>query len=87
MAKEKQTKAAGGGRPAKKGGTATSRASSGANPAMEKVGSATAERRRQGGTADDRERRVRGRAYEIWEQEGRPSGREREHWEQAERET
>lgn len=36
--------------------------------------------------ADDREQRVRNRAYDIWEQEGRPSGREREHWEQAERE-
>lgn len=36
--------------------------------------------------ADDREQRVRQRAYEIWEKEGRRSGRERDHWEQAERE-
>ncbi|WP_022683220.1 DUF2934 domain-containing protein [Sphingobium bisphenolivorans] len=26
---------------------------------------------------------IRKRAYEIWEQEGRPEGREREHWQQA----
>ena len=30
--------------------------------------------------------RIRQRAYEIWEREGRPEGREQEHWEQAERE-
>ena len=33
--------------------------------------------------AGDRETRIRKRAYEIWEAEGRPNGREREHWEQA----
>ena len=32
---------------------------------------------------DERERRIRERAYAIWEREGRPRGREREHWEQA----
>ena len=31
----------------------------------------------------DRESRVRQRAYELWEAEGRPEGREREHWEEA----
>jgi hypothetical protein len=31
------------------------------------------------------ERRVRERAYAIWEQEGRPHGRDREHWERAHR--
>jgi hypothetical protein len=31
-------------------------------------------------------RRIRQRAYEIWEREGRPEGREQAHWEQAERE-
>jgi hypothetical protein len=34
----------------------------------------------------DRERRVRERAYAIWEREGRPQGREAEHWLEAERE-
>ena len=89
MAKERETKrpAAGGEPPKKRGAAGKPRASSAANPAMEKAGSATAQKRSQGKTADDRERRVRDRAYEIWEQEGRPSGRERDHWEQAERET
>ncbi len=30
--------------------------------------------------------RIRLRAYEIWEREGRPYGRDQEHWAQAERE-
>ncbi|MCR6631637.1 MAG: DUF2934 domain-containing protein [Magnetospirillum sp.] len=30
--------------------------------------------------------RIRRRAFEIWEAEGRPEGRHREHWLQAERE-
>ncbi|RWP80049.1 MAG: DUF2934 domain-containing protein [Mesorhizobium sp.] len=29
------------------------------------------------------EERIRRRAHEIWEREGRPQGREREHWDQA----
>jgi hypothetical protein len=29
--------------------------------------------------------RIRLRAYQIWEQEGRPHGRDREHWHEAER--
>lgn len=29
--------------------------------------------------------RIRARAYQIWEQEGRPHGRDLEHWQQAER--
>lgn len=33
-----------------------------------------------------REEKIRARAHEIWEQEGRPSGRAEEHWEQARRE-
>ncbi len=33
--------------------------------------------------AGDREGRVRGRAHEIWEQEGRPTGQEKRHWDQA----
>ena len=34
----------------------------------------------------DREDRVRQRAHEIWEAEGRPEGRDQEHWERASRE-
>lgn len=33
-----------------------------------------------------REDDVRNRAYNLWEQEGRPEGRHDEHWQQAERE-
>jgi hypothetical protein len=35
--------------------------------------------------ADDRdiERRIRERAYRLWEAEGRPEGRAAQHWEQA----
>ena len=32
---------------------------------------------------DDHEQSIRERAYEIWENEGRPQGRGAEHWEQA----
>ncbi len=35
---------------------------------------------------DDYIRRIRLRAYLIWEQAGRPEGRDVEHWQQAERE-
>lgn len=34
----------------------------------------------------DRERRIRQRAYALWEDEGYPEGRELDHWERAERE-
>ena len=34
----------------------------------------------------DIEDRIRARAHQIWEEEGRPEGRDREHWERAERE-
>lgn len=34
----------------------------------------------------DRDERIRKRAHEIWEQEGRPDGKEQDHWERAERE-
>ena len=33
--------------------------------------------------SEDREERVRRRAHEIWEREGRPHGDEKKHWEQA----
>lgn len=32
---------------------------------------------------DDLENRIRRRAYQIWEREGRPEGRESDHWELA----
>ncbi|WP_431470200.1 DUF2934 domain-containing protein [Sphingosinithalassobacter sp. LHW66-3] len=31
----------------------------------------------------DLEQRIRERAYEIWQEEGRPEGREEEHWQKA----
>ncbi|KQN93143.1 hypothetical protein ASE95_11315 [Sphingomonas sp. Leaf231] len=34
---------------------------------------------------DDRNARIRERAYRLWQQEGEPHGRDREHWETAER--
>lgn len=34
----------------------------------------------------DREEKIRARAHEIWEHEGRPAGRADLHWEQARRE-
>jgi hypothetical protein len=33
---------------------------------------------------DDRDRRIRERAYEIWESKGRPEGRQDEDWYEAE---
>jgi hypothetical protein len=32
---------------------------------------------------DNIEQRIRERAYQIWEHEGRPDGRAEHHWEQA----
>jgi hypothetical protein len=32
----------------------------------------------------DREDRIRERAHQIWEEQGRPEGRELEHWHEAE---
>jgi hypothetical protein len=37
-------------------------------------------------TGDDREHRVRERAYRLWEDEGRPEGRHEHHWTQASQE-
>ncbi len=85
MAKETKGPAAGAKRTRKAGAGARLRKSPATDAAMEKAGSANGQSARTSG--DDRERRVRDRAYEIWEQEGRPSGRESEHWAQAERET
>jgi Protein of unknown function (DUF2934) len=36
--------------------------------------------------SDERVERIKQRAHELWEQEGRPEGRHSEHWEQATRE-
>jgi Protein of unknown function (DUF2934) len=36
--------------------------------------------------ADDREDRIRERAYRLWEREGRPQGRHETHWHQASQE-
>jgi hypothetical protein len=33
----------------------------------------------------DRDKRIRDRAYQIWQEEGRPDGKSAEHWEQARR--
>ncbi len=35
---------------------------------------------------DDRDDRIRRRAHEIWERDGRPHGKHAEHWERAARE-
>ena len=32
---------------------------------------------------DAREERIKARAHELWEADGKPEGRDREHWEQA----
>jgi hypothetical protein len=37
--------------------------------------------------AGEEKQRIRERAYELWEREGRPQGRHLDHWVQAERET
>lgn len=42
--------------------------------------------RMEGLAMDDRESRIRQRAYRLWEQDGWPTGREAEHWARAERE-
>ncbi len=38
------------------------------------------------GQAKSREERIRERAYELWEQNGRTEGQAEEHWHQARRE-
>jgi len=32
---------------------------------------------------DDLEKRIRERAFQLWEADGRPDGKEKEHWERA----
>jgi hypothetical protein len=36
--------------------------------------------------AEDRDEKIRRRAHEIWEAEGRPDGKEADHWQRAARE-
>ncbi len=36
--------------------------------------------------SDDREDRIRKRAYDLWERDGAPEGHQHAHWQQAERE-
>jgi hypothetical protein len=61
------------------------RDSAGAKLAVVRCGTITDEGRNR--MSDDREQRVKQRAYELWEQSGRPSGRHDDHWDQARRET
>ena len=35
---------------------------------------------------DDREERIKARAYEIWQRDGSPRGQENAHWKEAEQE-
>ncbi|ASP86726.1 DUF2934 domain-containing protein (plasmid) [Sinorhizobium meliloti] len=49
------------------------------------------ERRNHSGTtpsdsSDEKQERIRRRAYEIWERHGRPDGEQDRHWQQAEKE-
>jgi hypothetical protein len=68
--------------------TTTSSSATGnkAKPAASRAKAASTGGVRRTGNGGDVAERIRQRAYEIWEREGRPEGREQEHWEQAERE-
>jgi Protein of unknown function (DUF2934) len=68
--------------------SATSNSATGnkAKPAAPRAKAASAGGVRRAANGGDVAERIRRRAYEIWECEGRPAGREQEHWEQAERE-
>ena len=89
MAKERDTRspASGADQPKERKPRASSGMQRGENSKAAKGGKAAGQKPSQRKTVSDRDRRVQDRAYEIWEQEGRPSGREQEHWERAERET
>jgi len=51
-----------------------------------KAAAGTALRRPATRLSGDLQQRIQQRAYELWENEGRPQGREQAHWQQAERE-
>jgi len=59
-----------------------------AKPAARKTASKRTARKPKAGTAlsADLQARIRERAYELWEHDGRPEGRDHAHWQQAERE-
>src|SRR3546814_2105870 len=42
--------------------------------------------RHEGSMNTGKEEKIRQRAYEIWQREGRPSGRDQDHWSQAQAE-
>ncbi len=72
---------------AKSAGTKTGRSTVVAKTAPTRTSARNATRQLAGGRPmDDLERRIQQRAYELWENEGRPHGREQDHWQQAERE-
>jgi hypothetical protein len=72
----------------KKASTSTSSSAAGnkVKPASQRAKAASSGGVRRAGNGGDVGERIRQRAYEIWEREGRPEGREQAHWEQAERE-
>jgi hypothetical protein len=43
------------------------------------------ERQENSSGGEEREERIRVRAYQLWETAGRPEGQQQEHWEQASR--
>jgi hypothetical protein len=72
----------------KRASTPTSSSATGnkAKPAAPRAKAGSSGGVRRTGNGGDVAERIRQRAYEIWEREGRPEGREQAHWEQAERE-
>jgi hypothetical protein len=55
----------------------------GGNPEVAGTVTSAQDKHSRRGKAMDREERVKQRAQEIWEREGRPEGREQQHWYQA----
>lgn len=57
-----------------------------ANGAPRQGGRHTGDNFEESAVTDEREERIRTRAYELWEQEGRPEGDAERHWAAASRE-
>jgi len=55
-------------------------------PAHSATPSGAPRRSKRERSADLREQKIRRRAYELWEQDGRPAGRADDYWHRAERE-
>jgi len=55
-------------------------------PAHSATPSGAPQRSKRERSADLREQKIRRRAYELWEQDGRPAGRADDYWHRAERE-